>query len=199
MGVGRQKQLVSRVHAALSLRARTRRSEHLWGLGRSGRTRSGRGAVHSAMQHGSRCSVPQCGSAGWLAGILAAIHPLLIFFSGYLLTETVFSVALLAALVASTEWLKTPRPGRALGAGLLWGVATLARPPALLLPALVVAWAWRPLGLAVRAGDRWRQAALLFAGAALVIAPWTVRNLMVMHAWVPVTTGAGRALLDSNN
>jgi 4-amino-4-deoxy-L-arabinose transferase-like glycosyltransferase len=139
------------------------------------------------------------GTAGRLSGVLAAIHPLLIFFSGYLLTETVFSLALLAALVVSAEWLKTPRPGRALGAGLLWGVAALARPPALLLPALVAAWAWRPLGLALSAGDRRRQAALLFAGAALVVGPWTVRNAVVMHAFVPVTTGAGRALLDSNN
>ncbi|MGH7742248.1 MAG: ArnT family glycosyltransferase [Candidatus Eiseniibacteriota bacterium] len=139
------------------------------------------------------------GRVGWRAGVIAAVNPLLVFFSGYLLTETVFSVTLLAALIASVEWVKTPRPGRATGAGLLWGVAALARPPALLLPLVVAAWGWRPLGLALRAGDRRRQVALLLAGAALVIAPWTLRNAVMMHAFVPVTTGVGRALLDSNN
>ena len=139
------------------------------------------------------------GGTGRVAGVLAAMNPLLVFFSGYLLTETVFSMCLLAALIASAEWVKTPRPGRATGAGLLWGIAALARPPALLLPALVAAWAWRPLGLTLRAADRGRQVALLFAGAAIVIAPWTLRNAMVMNAFVPITTGAGRAMLDSNN
>src|SRR5262245_55644736 len=53
------------------------------------------------------------GVAAWAAW-LAAIHPLLVFFSGYLLTESLFTVALLGALLASVAWLKTPRPGRAL-------------------------------------------------------------------------------------
>ena len=50
------------------------------------------------------------GSAvGRLAGWLAVVHPLLVFFCGYLLTETPFSVALLLALLLSAEWVKTPR------------------------------------------------------------------------------------------
>src|SRR6267378_5416473 len=50
------------------------------------------------------------GPAGRLAGWLAALHPLLVFFSGYLLTETLFTATLLAALLLSVEWVKTPRP-----------------------------------------------------------------------------------------
>ena len=60
---------------------------------------------------------------GRVAGWLAVAHPLLIFFSGYLLTETLFTAMVLAAMLASSEWLKAPRPRRALGAGLLWGLA----------------------------------------------------------------------------
>ncbi len=139
------------------------------------------------------------GGVGRLAGWMAAFHPLLIHFSGYLLSETTFCATLLAALIASAEWVKTPRPGRALGAGMLWGVATLARPPALLMPAIIAAWGWGPLGLTVRAGDRLRQLAFLALGCALVVGPWTLRNAVVLHAFVPVTTAGGRALLDSNN
>ena len=139
------------------------------------------------------------GGVGRLAGWLAAFHPLLVFFSAYLLTETTFSVTLLLALVAAAEWMKTPRPGRAVGTGLLCGLAALTRPSALLLPPLLALWAWGPLGLTVAPRDRLRQVALLFLGLALAVGPWTLRNATVFHAFIPVTTGAGRALLDSNN
>lgn len=139
------------------------------------------------------------GAPGRLAGWLAALHPLLVFFSGYLLTETTFTLALLLAVFASMEWLKTPRPGRALGAGLLWGVAALTRPTALPLPLVVAAWAWAPLGLTVMPRERVRQLAMLALGVVLVVAPWTIRNAIELRAFVPVTTGGGRSLLDANN
>ncbi|MFI5370427.1 MAG: glycosyltransferase family 39 protein [Candidatus Eisenbacteria bacterium] len=136
---------------------------------------------------------------GVIAGWLAAVHPLLVFFSGYLLTETTFVATVLIAMLSTVSWIKTPRPARAVGAGLLWGVATLTRPTALLLPPLVALWAWAPLGLIVTPRDRVRQVVLLLAGVAIAIAPWSVRNALVLHAVVPVTTGGGKALLDSNN
>jgi 4-amino-4-deoxy-L-arabinose transferase-like glycosyltransferase len=136
---------------------------------------------------------------GRLAGWLAAVHPLLVFFSGYLLTENLFSVVVLAAVLASAAWLRHPRAGRAFGAGLLWGLAALTRPTALPLPAAVAAWAWAPIGLSLRPGERTRQVALLLLGTALAIAPWTARNAIVLREFVPITTGGGRTLLDANN
>jgi 4-amino-4-deoxy-L-arabinose transferase-like glycosyltransferase len=139
------------------------------------------------------------GTVGRLSGWIAAVHPLLVFFSGYLLTETTFCATLLLALLFSAEWIKTPRNGRALGAGIAWGLATLTRPTALPLPLLVALWAWQPLGLTVGAGARLRQIALVGLGLALVVGPWTVRNAVTMHAFIPVTTGAGGALMVANN
>lgn len=136
---------------------------------------------------------------GRTAGWLAAVHPLLVFFSGYLLTESLFCLALLLALVVSAEWVKTPRRARALGAGLLWGLAALARPTALPLPVLVALWSWWPLGLIVGGRERVRQLGLLALGVALVVGPWTARNALEFHAFIPVTTGGGRSLLDANN
>lgn len=134
-----------------------------------------------------------------IAGWLTAVHPVLLFFSGYLLTETTFTLLLVLALLASMEWVKTPRRGRALGAGLLWGLAALTRPTALPMPLLVAIWAWVPVGLAVLARERLRQLALLLVGLAVVVLPWTLRNAIVLHAFVSVTTGAGGALLVGNN
>lgn len=130
---------------------------------------------------------------------LAVFDPLLVFFSGYLLTETAFAVAQLLALLATVHWVRTPRRGRSLGAGMLWGLAALTRPTALLLPLVMAAWAWVPIGLTVQPRERMRQILFLLLGMAVVVAPWTLRNAAALKAFVPVTTGAGRALLDSNN
>ncbi|HYM80721.1 MAG TPA: glycosyltransferase family 39 protein [Candidatus Limnocylindria bacterium] len=139
------------------------------------------------------------GVVGELAAWLAALNPLLVFFSGYLMTEIPFTAILLLALFATTEWVKTPRTARALGVGMLWGVASLTRPTALALPALVALWAWVPLGLSVAPRERTRQVVLVALGLVLVIGPWTIRNALALRAFVPVTTGGGRAFLDSNN
>jgi len=138
-------------------------------------------------------------AAGRVAGWLAVVHPLLVFFSGYVMTEPLFCDMLLLAMLASVGWLKSPRPGRAFGAGLLWGLAALTRPTAALVPLVVLAWAWSPLGLLLAPRQRLRQSALLLAGALAVVTPWTVRNAVVLHAFVPVTTGGGRSLFDANN
>ena len=139
------------------------------------------------------------GGAGRLAGWLTAFHPLLVFFCGYLLTETTFTALLTLALLASVSWVKTPRPARALGTGLVWGAAILTRPTGALLPLLIAAWAWVPLGLTLAARDRVRQTLLLAFGVVLVVLPWSVRNSLVTGHVVALKTGAGRAFLDSNN
>jgi 4-amino-4-deoxy-L-arabinose transferase-like glycosyltransferase len=136
---------------------------------------------------------------GRLAGWLAVVHPMLVFFSGYLLTDTTFCLALLAALHLSLRWMNAPRPALAFGAGILWGLTNLARPNALPLALIVALWGWVPLGLALRPRARLRQMAILLAGMAVVIAPWTVRNAFVLHAFVPVSSNGGHALFASNN
>ena len=79
------------------------------------------------------------------------------------------------------------------------GLASLTRPTALTLPLLVALWAWHPLGLTVGGRERARQLGVLLLGLALVIGPWTIRNALVLHAFVPVTTGGGGALMVANN
>jgi len=140
------------------------------------------------------------GSAvGRLAGWLAAVHPLLVFMCGYLLTESLFVTTLLLALVLSVDWIKTPRPARALGAGIAWGLANLARPTALVLPLALFAWGWVPLGLALSARERMRQMVMVLLGMALVIGPWTLRNAIELHAFIPVAARGGSGLLVGNN
>jgi 4-amino-4-deoxy-L-arabinose transferase-like glycosyltransferase len=132
------------------------------------------------------------GGVGLLAGWVAALHPHLILASRELGSEVTLALLLLLAVTITAEWVKTPRPGRALGAGLAWGLAALTQERALLLPVVIAVWAWVPLGLTVQPRERVRQLLLLALGVAIVVAPWTLRNAAMLHAFVPIVSGGAR-------
>jgi hypothetical protein len=130
---------------------------------------------------------------GIAALALGAVFVPGVVLGGALLTETLFVALMLAALAAALADRAAGGDRRWLiAAGVLCGLAVLTRSnaPALLLPlAIAVASAGeRPL----RA--RLRRAAALVGVAALVVAPWTLRNAVALDAFVPVTTEAGSAL-----
>ena len=76
--------------------------------------------------------------------------------------------------------------------GILLGALVLVRPEYLGISLV--------LAIVVLARDRlrWRvglaDAAILLAGVAFVVAPWTVRNAVVLDRFVPVSTGGGQVL-----
>lgn len=122
-----------------------------------------------------------------VAAGLIAVHPAFVAYSGVLASEPLYTTLTLGGLVllADTE---RPRSG---WAGLLFGVATLVRPQALLLPFLALAvrrpgLAARPLGLAC---------AVAAGMMALVLAPWLARNQAVFGQFVFVSTNGGDNLL----
>jgi 4-amino-4-deoxy-L-arabinose transferase-like glycosyltransferase len=162
--------------------------------------------------------------AGLIGGGAVAIYPAFLEYQGMLMGEPL-AAALLSASVLSTLWAadaarppisrgrrerggsKTsaqsagpspPRQGshaRWLLPGLLFGATAMVRPEYLaviLMAALVV--------FARTARQEWRrslaQAALLLAGAVLVVAPWTVRNAFALDRFVPLSTGGGQVLFS---
>lgn len=121
---------------------------------------------------------------------IAAVAPPLVVMSTALISESLFVPLVLGAVLAVLEARRSSRPLRwAVVAGLLVGLAELTRTNAFLL--LV------PLGLGLWGiGDRrpWRALsgpAVAAVIAALTIVPWTVRNYLVFHAFVPVSTEVG--------
>ena len=135
---------------------------------------------------------------GLVAAAGVALMPNLVFHTSLLLTETVFNTIALAAVavVVSSPW--EGRSARALAAfGVLVGIAALVRPPSLLfLPVLALAGAWT-------AGWGWREVARSLAvpalAAAAVIAPWTVRNTVVMGSPIIISSNLGDNLCIGNN
>jgi uncharacterized membrane protein len=131
---------------------------------------------------------------GLVAGWVAAVFPPLVFLSGSLVAESLFVVLVLAALFATLRARAGPRvlPWAAL-AGVACGLAALTRTNGLVLIAAVA------VGLAASSGFKQRglRARALLApavavlAAALTIAPWTIRNAVVLDAFVPVSTQGG--------
>jgi 4-amino-4-deoxy-L-arabinose transferase-like glycosyltransferase len=121
---------------------------------------------------------------------MAAVFPPLVLLSRDLLSESLFIVLELAAVLAVLNFRRAGGALRwALVAGALVGLAALTRNTAF---ALVIAI---PLGLCL--GNPLRRPGLLvapavgLAAAALVIAPWTIRNAVEFHTFVPLTTSSG--------
>jgi 4-amino-4-deoxy-L-arabinose transferase-like glycosyltransferase len=133
-----------------------------------------------------------------VAMALGAIYVPLILVSGTLMSEPLFALLLLAALAAAIHHRRSPHRYRwALIAGVLAGLAILTRANAaiLLVPLVVAVWNAKP---------RWSRRALappaaLVAIALATVSPWTIRNAVVFHTFVPVTTQFGTALAGTYN
>src|SRR5260370_35127577 len=84
--------------------------------------------------------------------------------------------------------------------GIVLGLLSLTRPNGILVIGLFIAWdliiAWQKL-LPWRPSARGMLATTLIA--IVLIAPWTVRNYLVSHTYIPVATGDGTVLLGAYN
>jgi 4-amino-4-deoxy-L-arabinose transferase-like glycosyltransferase len=134
-------------------------------------------------------------AVGVVAALLAAIYPAFIDNSEQFVSEPIAAFTL-AGAVLGMFW--AADAGRSTWAwlvpGALLGATALTRPEYLMFSAV--------LGLIVLvkiARDRgWKPGvaslALFLAAFAIVLAPWTIRNFIVLDRFVPVTTGGGKAL-----
>ena len=126
---------------------------------------------------------------GLVAAVGAAIYPDLIVFSHYLFSETLFTVLLLAALLAVVHYEQQRRLGAALVAGVLFGLAALTREVAVLLAVACVLW-WILRAKPGKRGLAFGHGAVLGAVLVCVVLPWTVRNYSVFDRVVLVSNAA---------
>jgi tetratricopeptide (TPR) repeat protein len=99
----------------------------------------------------------------WVAGIGAALYPAFPFFEGQLLVPVLAIPVFTGFALAALRTLERPGIRPAIVAGLLGGVATIARPPLLLAGVLL------PLALVLRPSGRRRWASAAVALAALLL------------------------------
>jgi hypothetical protein len=135
-------------------------------------------------------------AVGLTAAGLAAVYPFLWIVDGSLMSETFYGVFVAATLWAALRFARRPSLGLAAGLGALVGVAALTRGDALVLvPVLLIP-------LAFRAGAAWRSRLTLTVVAvgafALVLAPWTIRNLTVFEQPVLISTNGNSVFVGAN-
>jgi 4-amino-4-deoxy-L-arabinose transferase-like glycosyltransferase len=131
---------------------------------------------------------------GLIAGTIAAVFPPLVALSGTLLSEALFVPLELAVALVFVQLSRRPGQLRwAVLAGVVCALAILTRTVADL-------WIVVALVMVLAAGHgRTRGIAALIVAFAIVLAPWTIRNLDTFHAFVPVTTEAGYTLAGQYN
>ncbi len=139
---------------------------------------------------------------GIIAGIAAAIYPELYIYDGWLYTESLYIFLLFAVCYTlfRISRSRTSKIGPWLWCGALLGLLSLTRPNGIIVIGFVIVWAIGMIWLKVlkrRPAITGCIAAALLA--CVLIAPWTVRNYLVSHSFIPVATGDGTVLLGAYN
>ncbi len=138
---------------------------------------------------------------GLVAAAFVAVYPDFVWFAVHFWSETLFVVLLWWAL---EEVLRADDRGRrtaAAAAGVLFGLSTLTRELALYLAPLAALWLLRDRLPGVRSALRpgaVGRAVVFVACLIATLAPWTIRNVIVFHAFIPVSTMGGSNLWQGN-
>jgi 4-amino-4-deoxy-L-arabinose transferase-like glycosyltransferase len=136
-------------------------------------------------------------SLAWAAcaALFLAVNPLLVTRVVFVLQEPTLLLFTTLAAWMSVRWIKGPSTARAALAGAAWGLCTLAKVVAVFAPFLLLAMRFLP----GRLRREWRggEAAALLLCFVAVVAPWTVRNYVHFHRFIPVN-GQGEGMLEWN-
>lgn len=128
----------------------------------------------------------------WLAALLAALHPLFVFSTSTVATESLFMLLLTLPTWLLLRAFRAPRSASLGVAGFLAGLAALTRPSAL---AVIPFWA---VALALRRREL-RAPLLLAVGATLAVGPWTLRNYLAFGEVIVVNDGAAHTMWVSSH
>lgn len=154
----------------------------------------GTGTVALVGLLGRRVASP---AVGLVAAALAAIYPMLFLTEATLMAESLYVGLVALLLLCAYRAYDEPKPVRFVALGAAIGLATLTRAEGILLGIVVTV----PLALALRgltSRARIQRAAIALGIAIVVIAPWTIRNAIRFHTFVPVSNNVS-TLVDGAN
>lgn len=133
-----------------------------------------------------------------IAGLAAATYPHLVFWTGYVLTETLFVFLVTASLVALLLAVRRESLTLAALAGVSAAAASLTRPPFLAIAVVIAAW-WILLVLRQSSARRAILPLLFIIAAAVPLAAWTVRNAALLDTPIVTTTESGHVFYQGNS
>jgi 4-amino-4-deoxy-L-arabinose transferase-like glycosyltransferase len=125
-----------------------------------------------------------------------AIYPSMLAFNAFLLTEVSFTFFLTLLVYSVLRLIRTEQAWLALAAGVILGLAALARSVMWLFPLVLCPFIYFALRGTVR--RRLGMAAIAWMGYAAVIAPWAIRNTRLQGVFTVVDTLGGVTLRMGN-
>jgi 4-amino-4-deoxy-L-arabinose transferase-like glycosyltransferase len=132
--------------------------------------------------------------AGFAAAAIATLNPYLVWHDVHVNREIVDQVVAAALVLLTLLVAERPTKWRAILLGAVAGVSMLGNTRLVFLPILCALYiAWRLPRVRATA----IAAALVLAGAAVVVTPWLVRNKVSVGCWTLTTDG--RAMWKANN
>lgn len=135
------------------------------------------GGVACGMAYVLALSVAKDRRVAITTGLLVVMSPPLALHCNHIVLEAVFPGLLVCAMWASYRWLDKQTGGWAVVSGALWGSLALVKPESLFLPVGIVLAVMATSGLQLRTLG---VACLGVLAAALVVAPWIIRNKAVL-------------------
>src|SRR5690349_16079221 len=138
---------------------------------------------------------------GLVAGLIACVYPALYIYTGWMYAEALFTFLLTAIWYCVFRIQRNEGKSKRLWilCGVLIALLALTRPNGIVMAGLLVVWTafliWRkrlPKKALI-------QAFMAVAVACVVIAPWTIRNYLVSHRFVPLAVGDGQVLIGAYN
>jgi 4-amino-4-deoxy-L-arabinose transferase-like glycosyltransferase len=127
-------------------------------------------------------------TAAKIAIAACAIYPFFIYYSGAVLTETLF-IFMLSLIMLSLSGRRFAR------AGIFFGLGILCRPELIVFFFLALAGIF----IAPRRKEALKSALVMAAITGALLVPWTLRNYHVFHAFVPLTTMGGYTFYEGNS
>jgi tetratricopeptide (TPR) repeat protein len=143
----------------------------------------------------ARALVPE--DDGWVAltaTVLYAFYGAAVFYAGTLLMATLVTTLYLVTGWQAIRAVRRPTLENWLILGLVCGLTALARGNVLLLLVALPVLLWKAAPIA-GPKKRWSKIAILFLGGVLMLAPVTLRNLIVADDFVVLTSNGGVNLL----
>jgi hypothetical protein len=129
--------------------------------------------------------------SGVVAAGIAAIYPSLVWLPAYVLSEALYALLALGTAFVLQRGVDEKRIALVASAGVLTGAAALVRPAMLFFLPLAVVW--------ILMRRRPTLAVALAVGAAVVIVPWTIRNVRVHHRLVLIASEGGVTFWTGNH
>jgi 4-amino-4-deoxy-L-arabinose transferase-like glycosyltransferase len=129
-----------------------------------------------------------------IALALAAIYPAFIELSAVLVAENLLTALILAAVYAGLHARHGPHPyAWIVAAGVLTGLAALTHENgvALVIPLAIASWS--------AANGTLRALAVFVVAAVVTVLPWTIRDAIELHRFIPVSDQAGITLAGTYN